>query len=117
FGYDAMTLGNHEFDNGAEIMKKVLARANFPLLCANITERHTGELIDIAQPYLLLERKGVKIGILGVTTEYTPYMIKAPAFDSFEISDPVAACNRYVPQLRAAGAQIVVVLGHLPGTL
>ena len=116
FGYDAMTLGNHEFDQGSEIMQKVLSLAAFPLLCANIVEKKSGALIPYVRPYIVLDKKGVRIGVLGVTTEYTPYMVKADAFEGFEMRDVVDTCNHYIPLMRKEGAEIIVVLGHLPGT-
>lgn len=116
FGYDAMTLGNHEFDQGCEIMQQVLPMAGFPLLCANIIEKKTGALITYVKPYILLDRLGVKIGVLGVTTEYTPYIVKADSFEGFEVQDVVDTCKHYIPIMRQEGAEIIVVLGHLPGT-
>lgn len=117
FGYDAMTLGNHEFDQGRDLMQKVLSRAAFPLLCANILEKETGQLLEYVKPFILLEKQGVKIGILGVTTEYTPYMVKEEAFTHFEVLDVVETCNRYIPMMKQEGAEIIVVLGHLPGRI
>jgi 2',3'-cyclic-nucleotide 2'-phosphodiesterase (5'-nucleotidase family) len=116
FGYDAMTLGNHEFDQGSKIMEKILSLATFPLLCANIIEKKSGALIPYVNPYIVLEKKGVRIGVLGVTTEYTPYMVKADAFEGFEMRDVVETCKHYIPIMRKEGAEIIVVLGHLPGT-
>lgn len=117
FGYDAMTLGNHEFDHGAEKMQRVLGHASFPLLCANIIERATGQLLPYVAPFVIVEKKGVKIGILGVTTEYTPFMVKEDAFAPFEVTSVIDACNRTIPEMKARGAEIVVVLGHLPGKI
>lgn len=115
FNYDAMTLGNHEFDNGKEIMTRTLSRATFPLLCANIIDKETGELIDFVRPYIILEKLGVRVGILGVTTAYTPLMVKADSFRPYEVLDPAVTCNHYIPLMRQEGAEIIVVLGHLPG--
>lgn len=117
FGYDAMTLGNHEFDFGRKIMRTTLARASFPLLCANIIEKETGELLPFVRPYLFVEKQGVKIGILGVTTAYTPNMVKTSAFEPFAALDPVEICNQTIPRMRAEGADLIVVLGHLPGNV
>jgi len=117
FNYEAMTLGNHEFDFGREIMRQTLSRARFPLLCANIIEKETGELLDFVRPYIMVEKTGVRIGILGVTTEYTPYMVKASAFEPFAVLDPVEVCRNLIPRMRQEGADIIVVLGHLPGTV
>jgi 2',3'-cyclic-nucleotide 2'-phosphodiesterase/3'-nucleotidase len=117
FGYDAMTLGNHEFDQGREMMQKILPMASFPLLCANIVEEATGKLLPYVHPYIFIERKGVKIGILGVTTGYTPYMVKADAFQGFQMRDVVDTCNHFIPLMKKDGADVIVVLGHLPGTI
>lgn len=115
FGYDAMTLGNHEFDYGREIMEKTLALARFPLLCANIVRKDTGELLEYTRPYVVLEKRGVKIGVLGVTTEYTPFMVKEELFAPFAVRSVIDACHHYIPRMKADGAEIIVVLGHLPG--
>jgi 2',3'-cyclic-nucleotide 2'-phosphodiesterase (5'-nucleotidase family) len=117
FRYDAMTLGNHEFDFGRDIMRSTLSRATFPLLCANIIEKETGALLPFVQPYRIVEKLGVKIGILGVTTAYTPNMVKADSFAPFDVLDPVEICNQYIPRMRAEGADLIVVLGHLPGSI
>lgn len=117
FGYDAMTLGNHEFDHGRETMARVLPGASFPLLCANIIEKSTGNRLPYVEPFVILEKKGVKIGVLGVTTEYTPFMVKEDAFEPFAVTSVVEACHRYIPEMKDLGAEIIVVLGHLPGKI
>jgi len=117
FGYDTMTLGNHEFDHGREAMQKILSMASFPLLCANVIEKSTGKLLPYVKPYVILEKRGLKIGVLGVTTEYTPFMVKKEAFEPFEVTSVVEACNRYIPEMKAKGADVIVVLGHLPGNI
>ncbi len=117
FGYDAMTLGNHEFDPGWEVMQKILPLAAFPLLCANVIKKETGCLLPFVQPYIMLDRQGVKIGVLGVTTEYTPYMVKEESFSPFAVLDVIDTCRQYIPLMLQEGADIIVVLGHLPGTV
>jgi len=114
-GFDAMTLGNHEFDNGYAAMCKVLSKAEFPILCANIRREETGELLPFAKPWILLERKGVRIGVIGLTTAYTPYMVKS--FAGFLVDSPADVLRELIPQVRSAGADLVIVLGHLPCTL
>lgn len=111
---DAMTLGNHEFDNGQSFVEDCIAYAKFPILCANITEKATGSLVKGTQPWVMLEKKGLKIGILGFTTEYTPFMLTAPMFDPFQVHECVPLARKYIPEMRAACAQIVIVLAHFP---
>jgi len=115
FGIDVMTMGNHEFDNGEETMTRVLSAAKFPILCANILSEKTGGLLPFAREWVMLERGGVKIGVVGVTTEYTPYMVKADKFVGYKVLPPADVLNMLIPKIREAGADIVVVLGHLPG--
>lgn len=115
FAPDAMCLGNHEFDKGEESMCRVLSAAEFPILCANILSEKTGGLLPFAKRWLMLERCGVKIGVAGVTTEYTPYMVKADMFVGYKVLPPAEVLREIIPEMRAAGADIIVVLGHLPG--
>jgi 2',3'-cyclic-nucleotide 2'-phosphodiesterase (5'-nucleotidase family) len=113
-GTDVMTLGNHEFDYGQEFLEDCIAHAGYPILCANITEKATGDLVKGVKPWVMLERQGIKIGVLGLTTEYTPYMVTAPMFAPYEAHPCVPLCRQYIPEMRAAGAQIVIVLSHFP---
>lgn len=111
---DAMTLGNHEFDRGREFLESCVARADFSVLCANITEKATGNLLRGAKPWTVIEKAGVKIGVLGLTTEYTPYMVTASSFAPYEARSSLDACRRYIPEMIAAGADITVALSHFP---
>ena len=114
-GFDAMTLGNHEFDNGYEAMCQILPKAAFPILCANIRRTDTGALLPFAKPWIMLERKGIQIAVIGLTTAYTPYMVKS--FSGFTVQSPAAVLQELLPQVRSAGADLVIVLGHLPCTM
>ncbi|MGL6173331.1 MAG: bifunctional metallophosphatase/5'-nucleotidase, partial [Cellulosilyticaceae bacterium] len=64
-GYDAMTLGNHEFNFGMKMVDKLEKEANFPILSANIYNKATGE--HLVEPYIIKEVEGIKVGILGLT--------------------------------------------------
>lgn len=112
-GTDAMTLGNHEFDRGEDFLMDCVAACEFPVLCANIHKKGGGAIRGV-QPYTILERQGVKIGVLGLTTEYTPYMVERSAFTPFEVSSAVAAGQRYIPKMRSEGANIIIALTHCP---
>ena len=117
-GYDAVTLGNHELDRGPDDARRALSGATFPLLCANIVQRDTGELLDFARPYVVIERSGVRIGIIGLTTAYTPFMMLREAFDTIEIRDPVAVAKELVAHLRdTERVDVVVANTHFPGRI
>ena len=111
---DVMTLGNHEFDYGKDFLEATVAFCEFPVLCANVTEKATGNLVKGVLPYTILERQGVKIGIVGVTTEYTPYMVEKTAFLPYQIGSSAEACRKYIPEMRQKGAEIIVALTHHP---
>ena len=114
-GFDAMTLGNHEFDNGFEAMCQVLTKARFPILCANIRREDTGALLPFAKPWIMLERKSIRIAVIGLTTAYTPYMVKS--FSGFTVHSPADVLRNLISEVRDAGADLIIVLGHLPCTM
>lgn len=111
---DVMTLGNHEFDYGQEFIEDCISHADYPILCANITEKKTGNLVKGVKPWVMLQKKGIKIGVLGFTTEYTPKMVTAPMFDPYQIHECVPLACKYIPEMRLAGAQVIIVLAHFP---
>ncbi len=69
-GYDSMTLGNHDFNFGLDVVNKIRNEAKFPLLGANIYNRADGS--NFAKPYLIKEFHGVRVGILGLTIPSVP---------------------------------------------
>lgn len=111
---DVMTLGNHEFDNGQAFIEECIAHADYPILCANITEKATGKPVKGVKPWVIIEKKGVKIGILGFTTEYTPFMVTAPMFAPYQVHACVPLAQQYIAEMKDAGAQILVILAHFP---
>jgi 2',3'-cyclic-nucleotide 2'-phosphodiesterase/3'-nucleotidase len=113
-GVDVMTLGNHEFDWGPQFLEKCIAVCTFPVLCANVQYKETGLPLAGTIPYTIVERSGMQIGVLGVTTEYTPYMVEKSAFIALEATSAIEACNRYIPEMRERGAEVIVVLAHCP---
>ena len=64
-GYDAVMIGNHEFDAGLEEMARIFRLANFPIVCANYD--FTGTPVEgLVKPYIIIQRNGVKIGVFGI---------------------------------------------------
>lgn len=111
---DVMTLGNHEFDRGPAFLDSCISACPFPILCANVRRKADSAPVPGTKPWVLLERCGVRIGVLGLTTEYTPYMVEKSAFAPFEMTSAAEAAARHIPAMRAAGADVVVVLTHMP---
>ena len=108
-GYDAMCLGNHEFDFGYEVLRSRLADVNFKLLCANIIDRERG--LAVAQPYCVLRRGNYRIGIIGVTTETLPGETHPKVQDSV-LAYPSPVVKGLASYLRGAGCDIVIALTH-----
>ncbi|MGN6583041.1 MAG: bifunctional 2',3'-cyclic-nucleotide 2'-phosphodiesterase/3'-nucleotidase [Rhizobiaceae bacterium] len=125
-GYECSTLGNHEFNYGLSFMDKVLAGADFPFVCANLIRG--AELADdpradklYLEPYVILDRAVrdaagemhlLRVGVIG----FVPPQIMV--WDSKNLSGQVAArdileaAKAWVPEMKAAGADIVVALSH-----
>ena len=118
--FDAMTLGNHEFDWGTDILDQRVNDAEFPILAANIkqkagdTDADASKLMADVKPYTIIENKdGLNVGVIGVTTPETSSIVSRSIIDHFEFEDPATVINSLVPQVRAEGADVVVVLAHV----
>lgn len=111
--FDAMTLGNHEFDWGMDVLKQRILQSAFPYICANVIDKRTGKPADFVKPYSVLERKGVKIGIIGIATPETAYKTNPKMIENYTFADPVATVKTLVPVLKKQGVQIIIALTHL----
>jgi 2',3'-cyclic-nucleotide 2'-phosphodiesterase (5'-nucleotidase family) len=114
--YDAAALGNHEFDNGIDELVDFAKALQFPLLAANVLPR-TGELGNKGSaaitPLAIIEKGGVKIGLVGLITPSTPEITHKEAGAAFEFGDPLVGLNDAIGSLKAEGADFVIVLSHL----
>lgn len=110
-GYDAMTVGNHEFDRGDQPLADFIAGANFPVLSANISAVAPSPLAGRVAPYTIIERGNLRIGIIGLTTVYTMWL-SAPG-RGVTFSDPLAATQTAVQELESQGVTVIVALVHL----
>jgi 2',3'-cyclic-nucleotide 2'-phosphodiesterase (5'-nucleotidase family) len=109
-GYDAMAVGNHEFDFGRERLARSRTQARFPFLSANIEEEGGKPAFD---PYLIRTVGGVRVGILGLTTRSVPFFESPSRISALQFTDSVEAARRYVPILRGPErCDLVVVLTH-----
>ena len=111
-GFDVVTLGNHEFDNGMEELARRLKNLELPVVCANYDFTGT-PLEGIVKPYVILEKAGRKIGIIGLLTDL-----------SSVVSSEIAAALKYIPATDVAnsyaeklrydeGCDLVMCLSHL----
>lgn len=123
-GYDAATLGNHDFNYGLHVLTKALAEASFPVVLANVARRRGAAPPDdetLLPPYALLERDmidaagalhPIRIGILGLTPPQILDWDKTHLDGKLWVRDVVETAAALVPKIRAAGADVVVALAH-----
>lgn len=113
--YDAAAVGNHEFDFGRDVLINNIKNATFPILGANIIEDATGKRVDWTQPYTIVEKAGLKVGIIGFATPQTATTTKSTNIKGLTFADPVPYAKELSAELRAKGADVVMVTSHLPG--
>jgi 2',3'-cyclic-nucleotide 2'-phosphodiesterase/3'-nucleotidase len=114
-GYDAVALGNHEFNYGLEFLENWIAQMDADVLAANAV--HAGTKVPAYRPYTLKKMKvkglpPVTVGVLGLTNPGVVIWDKANVSGRIEVQGLVEAAARWVPVMRAAGADVVVVSAH-----
>jgi 2',3'-cyclic-nucleotide 2'-phosphodiesterase / 3'-nucleotidase / 5'-nucleotidase len=117
-GFDAMALGNHEYDWGIETLLNVqtatVKNSSIPVLAANVYDKATNKPVKYVKPYVILEKGGVKIGVIGIVDNIEfPSIIMPTYIQNIIFKDPIPIVNTLAEQLRKKGAQIVVVLAHM----
>lgn len=108
--YDAMTVGNHEFDDGPEVLRGFIDAVEFPVLMSNANVSKEPLLADVLKKSAVIEKGGEKIGFIGLTPEDTDELASPGKNISF--SDPVIAVQAEVDKLMAAGVNKIIVLSH-----
>jgi len=109
--YTAMTLGNHEFSYGLNVLLERVKQAQFPMLSANIYVKDTGKLLT--QGHLRKEIAGVRIGIIGLTTPSTRYRASPELQQSIRFDDPISSAKGAVKELKDGGCDFIIALSHL----
>jgi 5'-nucleotidase len=107
---DAISLGNHEFDEGPENLDKFLNEINFPVLAANVdVSKETGIKSNRLKNSEIFEKNGVKIGIIGYLTPETKGLARP---NNVEYTDEIMAINSETQKLKNQGVNILIALGH-----
>jgi len=110
--YDAVCLGNHEFDNGVKALANNLNEAEFPIVCSNYKVEGT-VLEKFVKPYLIVHRGKIKIGIIGLGIK-PEGLISAENFEGIHALEPVETANKYAAWLKKEETcDIVICLSHL----
>lgn len=114
-GYAAAAVGNHEFDFGLEALRARALESAFPFLSANVRDAQEGTTPETwgIEPYVVIERNGVKVGIIGLTTTSTPVTTNPTNVLEFSFLPYEEALREVVPEARADGAEFLAVVGHL----
>lgn len=110
-GYDAATLGNHEFDNGLEALNQLLPHADFPFISANYHFENTA-LKGKTIPWKIFQKGRVKIGVLGLGID-PKGLIAASNYSRMEWSNPLETGEATAAYLKQQGCHLVVALSHL----
>ena len=111
-GYDAATIGNHEFDFGLENMARIFRKVKFPIVCANYD--FTGTVVEgLVKPYVIIKRKGVRIGIFGLSPKLDG-LVMASTCAGVRYSDPIKTANAVADKLKnEEKCDVVICLSHL----
>lgn len=110
-GLAASAIGNHEFDWGIDTLRARMRQARYAMLAANVHLTNGADVPWIRQD-TIVERGGVRIGIIGIATQATPVDSKPVNIAGLRFDDPVAAVNAHAKSLRSRGADLVVVVDH-----
>jgi 2',3'-cyclic-nucleotide 2'-phosphodiesterase (5'-nucleotidase family) len=108
-GYDAMCIGNHEFEYGWWVLREAMQRAPFPVLAANLF--YEGTDIPFTQQWTILERDGIRVGVVGIFGQDAATALFPPHLEGLEVRDPVASARGAVARIRPE-VDLVVLLTH-----
>ena len=111
-GYDAMAIGNHEFDNPLAVLDQQQKWSNFPFLSANIIDKATGE--TRYQGYKIFEKNGLKIAVIGLTTTDTAKIGNPQYIGNLEFKDPTAVTAKLAPEIdKQYNPDITIAVTHM----
>jgi len=109
--YDAMCLGNHEFDKGDDVLADFVKNADFPVLCANFDFSKAGVLGSRVRPWVIIERGGHKYGVFGLTTEETAEIARPGP--EIVINDHLTWAKKAVEYFQGKGVNKIIALTHI----
>ncbi len=108
-GYDAAVLGNHEFNYGLAPLRRALNQSRFPWLAANLGQAKEAQLP--VQPWIILQRGPVRVGVVGVTNPHVPYWDPPERWQPLAFLDPLAAAEEAIRKLRPQ-VDLLIVVAH-----
>ena len=111
--YAATAIGNHEFDFTVDGLRSRLAQADFPFLAANIRLKGSNTTPDFAKPYIIENVNGIRVGLVGLASVSTPWTTFPAHVEDYDFISYRDALEEWVPQAWSAGADLVIVVGHI----
>jgi 2',3'-cyclic-nucleotide 2'-phosphodiesterase/3'-nucleotidase len=105
--YDAASVGNHDIEAGPDVYIKVYQEADYPYLAANAVSIETGE--PIIDPYTIIERDGLRIAVLGLTTPYIPKWLPQNLYEGVRFDDMIATAKKWIPIIRETESPDLIV--------
>jgi len=111
-GYDAATIGNHEFDFGQQNLSNLSKIAKFPFLSANIYLKDKISQPSYIKPYIIKEIKGIRVAVFGLTSDETPSMSIPRNIQGLYFADPITTSQNLLKNLNEK-ADVVIALSHL----
>jgi 2',3'-cyclic-nucleotide 2'-phosphodiesterase (5'-nucleotidase family) len=111
-GYEAWTLGNHEFDFGQETLRARITQARFPALAANLYDASTGRLWDAVTPYAILQAGTARVAVVGLSYPSTPGITKPANVAGLEFRPAEETMRRVLPEVEQQTG-LIIVLSHL----
>jgi 2',3'-cyclic-nucleotide 2'-phosphodiesterase (5'-nucleotidase family) len=112
-GFDAAALGNHEFDWGVDTLRARVGESTFPWLAANVFDEATGAHPEWIRPWVVIERDGVRIGVVGIALSETPQVVMAGRTEGLRFEAEAPAADRAIRAVRGEGVDFVVLTAHL----
>ena len=114
-GYDAQTLGNHDFDWGQDVLRARASEARFAFLAANVVDAVSGSVVPFAKPYLVKDLGITRVGIIGIANPGTPAINKPANMSGLRFLAAAETVRRYLPEVRKL-ADVIVVMTHMSQT-
>jgi 2',3'-cyclic-nucleotide 2'-phosphodiesterase/3'-nucleotidase len=121
FRYDAWVVGNHEFDWGFDVFRNAIARSGMPVLAANVLINGTAagqtseadRVLAKIRPFITKQFEEIKLAIIGVTTPGMQFWFRPEFTGGLEFPSPIESVRRAIAVAMAAGANAIVIAGHM----
>ncbi len=112
-GYDLSAVGNHEFDFGLDLLRERMAACKFPFVAANVVNKGTRDLAEGFKPYAILEKGGLRIGIIGFANVNTPATTFPTNVTTLDFLPYDETLRRWVPVLQKENVDMIIGVGHV----